>query len=234
MLDTNFWKKYFKEYDILNNLIPYKDLLGDIVEKLNLRNGDLVLDAGSGTGNLSILLKEEGANVIGIDYSAEGIMIHKNKYPGAIVIQHDITSALPFPDNHFDSLVSNNVLYTIPRTKRGFIFNEFYRVLKPGGTIVLSNIKTGFSPFKIYLKHVMEYLTKNGVVKTIIHLIYLLIPTLKVLYYNHKINIEHSSGSYDFFEIDEQKIILISTSFVRVSDTQVSYAGQAILNKANK
>jgi len=234
MLNTDFWKRYFKEYDVLNNLIPYKDLLNDIVKNLNPQSGDLVLDAGSGTGNLSSILVARGASVTGIDYSAEGIKIHKNKYSNAKVIQHDITTTLPFPDNHFDSLVSNNVLYTIPRAKRDFIFNEFYRVLKPGGTIVLSNIRVGFSPFEIYVRHITQYLKKERVLKTLIHLVSLLSPTLKILYYNYKINKAHSTGSYDFFETDEQKAALIKVSFVNVSDTQITYAGQAVLNTANK
>jgi len=208
--------------------------LSYIVKNLNPQSGDLVLDAGSGTGNLSLILAMKGVNVIGIDYSAEGIKIHKNKYSDAKVIQHDITTILPFPDNHFDSLVSNNVLYTIPRAKRGFIFNEFYRVLKPGGTIVLSNIRVGFSPFKIYVRHITQYLKKEGFLKTLIHLFSLLGPTLKILYYNHKINKAHSTGSYDFFETDEQKKALIEVSFVNVSDTKITYAGQAVLNTANK
>jgi len=62
MLDTKFWRKYFKSYDILNKAIPYQELLRDIVEAVSVKNGDRIFDAGSGTGNLSILLKAKGAS----------------------------------------------------------------------------------------------------------------------------------------------------------------------------
>ena len=50
MLSRKFWKKYFKVYDFLNKFVPYQDLLKDIVENTQFEQGDLVLDAGSGTG----------------------------------------------------------------------------------------------------------------------------------------------------------------------------------------
>lgn len=56
MLDSQFWAKYFKVYDTLNQLIPYQDLLDLFLKKLELlSSGDKnILDVGSGTGNLCI------------------------------------------------------------------------------------------------------------------------------------------------------------------------------------
>lgn len=54
MLDTNFWKKYFRDYDVLNVLIPYQELKNEIIKNLEIKNGDKVLDLGSGTGNIAI------------------------------------------------------------------------------------------------------------------------------------------------------------------------------------
>lgn len=234
MLDTNFWKKYFKEYDVLNNLIPYDSLLNTIVLRSDIKKDDFVLDVGSGTGNLAIKLENAGAVVYGIDYSSEGIEIHKTKNASAKVSKHDITQRFPFNDQYFDKVVSNNVLYTIHPSKREFIFSEFYRVLKPNGLVVIANLSEGFKPFIIYKAHITDYIKKNGILRGVFHIISLLLPTIKIFYYNYLISKENSSGSYSFFKKDEQMEALKKVGFKLVSDTEFHYAGQSILNVAKK
>lgn len=233
-LDTNFWKKYFKEYDVLNRLIPYDNLLYSICEKLEVKKNDIVLDLGSGTGNLSIRLQNTGSKIIGIDYSTEGMKIHKNKQPDVEIIIHNIKETLPFPDEYFDKVASNNVLYTISRDERNKIFEEIKRVLKPGGITVIANLNTSFSPIKIYGNHIKLYLKRFGLLKTITHILSLIIPTIKIFYYNYLINKENGFGSYDFFEINEQKEILEKLNFKNVSETEIHYSGSSYLNKAIK
>ena len=50
-LDEKFWEKYFKVYDVLNVVIPYKELMAELEKELDLKQDDVVLDVGSGTGN---------------------------------------------------------------------------------------------------------------------------------------------------------------------------------------
>ena len=79
MLDSNFWKKYFKTYDLLNRAIPYQEVLSDIYQEAKPKKGQVVLDAGSGTGNLSLIMSQSGARVIGLDFSQAGIELHQKK-----------------------------------------------------------------------------------------------------------------------------------------------------------
>jgi len=51
MTKDDFWRKYFAVYDVLNELRPYQDLLGSVKDNLKIKKGDLVLDAGAGTGS---------------------------------------------------------------------------------------------------------------------------------------------------------------------------------------
>jgi predicted SAM-dependent methyltransferase len=53
-------------------------------------------------------------------------------YEGVDVV-HDITTPLPFDDNMFDHVYSEDVLEHIPQEKKVFIINEIWRILKPGG-----------------------------------------------------------------------------------------------------
>ncbi|PIR43223.1 hypothetical protein COV24_03880 [candidate division WWE3 bacterium CG10_big_fil_rev_8_21_14_0_10_32_10] len=72
MLSKKFWEKYFKTYDVLNVLIPYQELLDTIIDKLKVKPGEKILDAGSGTGNLAIKLEMLGAQVTGVEYFKKG------------------------------------------------------------------------------------------------------------------------------------------------------------------
>ena len=73
MDDKLFWAKYFKTYDILNEAIPYQRLLEDFLGSLNIDGDDLILDAGSGTGNFCIRLNECGAIPVGFDFSEKAL-----------------------------------------------------------------------------------------------------------------------------------------------------------------
>ncbi len=86
MLNEKFWEKYFKVYDILNIVIPYQELMDQLEKELDLNQEDIVLDVGSGTGNLMIKLRGKCKKIIGLDFSDAGIKIHKNKDPLAEVI----------------------------------------------------------------------------------------------------------------------------------------------------
>ncbi len=234
MLSTQFWKKYFTVYDYLNGVIPYNELLKTIVSELSIMKGDSVLDVGSGTGNLSIELEKQGADVTAIDYSKEGISIHLVKQPHLKIINSDLTCTLPFSDNSFDKIVSNNVIYTLPTSKRGLVFGELFRVLKPGGAIVISNIASGFKPSHVYFDHVRKLIQKKGYISSVIELGKLLVPTIQIFYYNYRIKKEDVSGSYSFMCQDEQVKLLRNSGFKDVSDTKRVYSKQAILNKASK
>ena len=118
--------------------------------------------------------------------------------------------------------------------EREDIFREFYRVLKPRGKVVVSNITLGFNPFKIYLTHIKQSFRKIGIMNTMLKVIKLAIPTIKIFYYNHLIQKEDRSGRYDFFEVDEQKDLLRKTGFTNISENKSVYVGQAVLNTAIK
>lgn len=234
MLNQKFWDKYFKTYDVLNKAIPYQDLLNDIIEEIEIKKGDLVFDAGSGTGNLAILLKERGARVIGLDFSEAGIRIHRQKDNQAKIVHGDISDKLPFADNYFDKIVSNNVIYAVSKEKRAQVFDEFHRVLKPGGTIVVANVHKGFKPLLIFIDHLKKSLKRFGFFKTLKDVIILGFSTLKMFYYNYKIKKEHKSGSYDFMDKGEQSKLLKNNGFKILGLTRLTYSGQGYLDKAKK
>ncbi|XOU94103.1 MAG: class I SAM-dependent methyltransferase [Candidatus Kerfeldbacteria bacterium] len=104
-----------------------------------VKNGDNVLDAGCGNGRLFEFFKEKGINYSGLDSSNSLIQIASKSYPTANFQTGDITT-LPFSDNKFNTIFCIATLHHIPSKKlRLQTINEFYRVLKPGGYLIMTN-----------------------------------------------------------------------------------------------
>lgn len=234
MLTQKFWKKYFKAYDTLNLAIPYQELLDEIINCLEVKKGEIIFDAGSGTGNLSLKLKEKGANPLGMDFSQEGIKLHKIKDSKAQVIKGDLTRKLPFSDNYFNKIASNNVLYTIDPSKRKFVLEEFYRVLKPNGKIVIANIHKNFKPIVIFSSHLKQSFIKYGVFKTFADLLKFGNAIIKIFYYNYLIKKENKIGEYGFMENGEQKKLLEIAGFKKLTPSKLVYANQSYLDSGIK
>ncbi|OGZ64220.1 MAG: hypothetical protein A2812_03410 [Candidatus Staskawiczbacteria bacterium RIFCSPHIGHO2_01_FULL_36_16] len=234
MLDQKFWAKYFKVYDILNIVIPYQELMAELEKELDLKANDIVLDVGSGTGNFINRIKNKYLKVVGIDNSEEGIKITKSKNNNFELFFHDINKKLPFSDGYFTKIVSNNTIYTLNREQQKKVLSEIYRILKPGGKFVISNVKKGFSPVKIYIDHILKSIKKEGIIRTVILFFSLIIPTLKMFYYNVKIKNSGLSNQYNFFDLGEQKKILQEIGFLNISKDKLVYSNQAIMNSCYK
>lgn len=234
MLTDKFWEKYFQVYDNLNILYPYDELLSALKDQLNIESRDVVLDVGSGTGNLLAKLKDSKAKLIGIDFSKQGLAICRIKNPEVEVIYFDITKKLPFPDNYFSKIVSNNTIYTLNFDQQNNCIREIYRILKPGGIFVVSNVKKNFSPLKIYFAHICKSINTNGFLKTLVMVVKMVIPTIKIFYYNIKIKKSGAENYYNFLDADSQIALLKSCGFKNISKTIFPYAKQAVMNACNK
>lgn len=91
------------------------------------RGAERVLDFGAGRGIGCIDLRLSGAHVVGCDVSPA---VQRNpNLDSAFIIKPG--KPLPFPDNHFDLIVSRYVLEHVE--DGGFVAKELRRVLKPGG-----------------------------------------------------------------------------------------------------
>lgn len=234
MLGKNFWSKYFKVYDVLNFCIPYQELKNDLVSALKIKPGEFVLDAGGGTGNIAVELSNKGAGVTVFDFSKEALRICKEKDEKINVVSGDLTQKLPFPDNYFDKIVSNNTIYTIKPSKRNQVIKEIYRTLKPKGIFVVSNIRIGFEPLKIYKEHIKKSLKNIGFLNTSKAIINMTWPTTKMFYYNSLIKKEHTKGTYEFLTTEEQENLLKKSGFCLSSETKIVYGDQGILTIATK
>ena len=113
----------------------------DAVRIANDRPGQRILEVGVGTG-LSLLSYNRNNRLVGIDISAPMLRRAQDR-----VAEHKLTNVealavmdakhLAVPDNSFDVVVAQYVITAVPDPEA--TLDEFVRVLKPGGEIVLVN-----------------------------------------------------------------------------------------------
>jgi ubiquinone/menaquinone biosynthesis C-methylase UbiE len=110
-------------------------LLPELVGRLSA--GDAVLDAGCGAGvPIMTQLVDADLEVVGIDLSSAQVRLARSHSPGAHLAQADLV-ALPFGDRTFDGHVSYYAVIHVPRSEHRVAFDEFRRVLVPGGVALL-------------------------------------------------------------------------------------------------
>jgi len=122
-----------------------------------------VLDVGCGTGNFSLKLAARGCRVTGIDLSEGMLEVARKKAeeikPEVLFKPMDVYN-LGFPDNHFDGVFSMAAFEFIAEPAKAY--SEMFRVLKPGGSLLIGTINPESKWGELYLS---EDFRKNSVFK---------------------------------------------------------------------
>jgi ubiquinone/menaquinone biosynthesis C-methylase UbiE len=95
-----------------------------------------ILDVGTGTGFLALLLAELGHRVVGIDLAPDMLEIAQSKCTGEISPRFEMgdAAAPSFPDGSFDVITSRHLLWTLLDPVRAFC--NWHRLLRPGGRVI--------------------------------------------------------------------------------------------------
>lgn len=120
--------------------VGLRDLEKNLIEKyFPLRTGKL-LDIGCGYGRTTKPLADRGYHVVGIDVSPRMIETARREHP-AIDFRLMSATDLEFKNESFDyALFSfNGIDYVYPEARRQKALAEIFRVLKPGGRLILTS-----------------------------------------------------------------------------------------------
>jgi ubiquinone/menaquinone biosynthesis C-methylase UbiE len=137
------WKLYWQTHPS----IPSWDYMSEIVVE-TLRNrcgsfsGKRVLEAGCGTGRVSLEIARTGASVTCIDVSPEAIALTQKMFAASQTpVEAAVASlfALPFKAAEFDVVWNAGVLEHFSESERKDALAELLRVVKPGGVFVTLN-----------------------------------------------------------------------------------------------
>ncbi|HJG32149.1 MAG TPA: demethylmenaquinone methyltransferase [Jeotgalicoccus aerolatus] len=155
------------DYDHMNDIISFNQHTiwrNRTNKEIFVKPGQKVLDLCCGTGDWTIQLAEnQEAEITGLDFSENMLKVAAGKtaqFNNITLTQGDATD-LPYDDNTFDIVTIGFGLRNLPDYLSGI--KEFYRVLKPGGQLVILETSNPESKlmnfgFKIYFGKIMPFL----------------------------------------------------------------------------
>ena len=155
-------------YDLINDLQSFgmhRRWKRRLIQLARVRRGERALDLCCGTGDVAFVLADEGARVVGLDFSAPMLAVaqargrrqaeYANASGNPRFLQGDALK-IPFPDDIFDMVTIAYGLRNLASLERGLL--EMWRVARPGGRLLVLDFGKPDNPawrwlYFGYLKH---------------------------------------------------------------------------------
>jgi demethylmenaquinone methyltransferase/2-methoxy-6-polyprenyl-1,4-benzoquinol methylase len=151
-----------RRYDLTNDVLS----LGQdrrwrrlVLEAVDPKPGERVLDLAAGTGTSSQPFRDRGAEVVPCDFSVGMLRVGKQQFPHLPFAAGDATR-LPFADDTFDAVTISFGLRNVVDPDAALA--EFARVTRPGGTLAICEFSTPtWGPFRrVYTDYLMRALPR--------------------------------------------------------------------------
>ncbi len=114
--------------------------LGEAFKPLGDTSSSRILDVGSGTGEIAVLLAGSGYQVTGVDLSPGMLAVARQKADRAgvpLTLLEGRADHLPLPDASCDGVFSRHLLWTLPDPDAAL--RDWVRVVRPGGIVALAD-----------------------------------------------------------------------------------------------
>ncbi|MGZ5400035.1 MAG: demethylmenaquinone methyltransferase [Nocardioides sp.] len=149
-----------ERYDLTNDVLSMgqdRRWRREVIDAVDPRPGDLVLDLAAGTGTSSQPFADRGATVVPCDFSLGMLRVGKQHRPHLPFTAGDGTR-LPFDDDRFDAVTISFGLRNIVDPAAGL--REMARVTRPGGRLVVCEFShpTNRPLRTLYLEYLMKAL----------------------------------------------------------------------------
>jgi ubiquinone/menaquinone biosynthesis C-methylase UbiE len=157
------WAPYYDWATSIMTLGQARRLRRTTVDQALINPGDSVLDVGCGTGEVTLLAKTrvKDGSVYGIDPAPEMIAVARRKASRkglSIDFRVSVIEALPFPDASIDVVTSSLMMHHLPENVKVRGLAEIYRVLKPGGRLLIADF---MCPTGSLLNHLFIAFTRH-------------------------------------------------------------------------
>jgi phosphatidylethanolamine/phosphatidyl-N-methylethanolamine N-methyltransferase len=158
--ESRVYSDFARFYDSVFGRV-FVDHEHEVIESLNLRPGQRVLEVGVGTG-ISLDAYPPYVSVIGIDPSVDMLThavakVCENNWRHVEIREGDALN-LDFPTNTFDYVCSFHVMTVVPDPLK--MMNEMVRVCKPGGRLVNVTHFASPNPLLFFLGSIANPVTK--------------------------------------------------------------------------
>lgn len=147
MIKNGLMPVWLKIFDLNRKVGHRNDVFRNIEDSFVIKNGefsknDIVLDVGSGESIVPSFVKYEyGCDVYAIDIDQNELNKQK-EYSEKLGISFHLevqdATKLSYPNNYFDKIIAISAIEHIPGTGDIIAVNEFSRVLKPGGKLLIT------------------------------------------------------------------------------------------------
>ena len=134
---AKFWDEASTGFDEEHNTEDLALWAVELEKEIGLNGNGRILDVGTGTGFLALLLARLGYEVVGVDVAEKMLEQGRRKALDAgldVEFIHGLCEELPFPDCSFDAVVNCRVMWTL--TEPETAVSEWRRVIRPGGKLI--------------------------------------------------------------------------------------------------
>jgi ubiquinone/menaquinone biosynthesis C-methylase UbiE len=137
-----------RTYELLSVVVfagRRRRIFGRLVSLSGARPGDRILDVGCGPGYLTRLSADAvapGGTAVGLDASPNAITYAQRlTQQDNCSFQVGLAESLDAPDGSFDVVVSSLAIHHLPEDLRPQALQEMFRVLRPGGRLLIADYR---------------------------------------------------------------------------------------------